>query len=259
MRQRCLNDDVVINCGQGYTDHSFSIFQLPPVPQAQSVCWQTEGRGKACQQRARSCIYPQPIPWTTGICFSPSTWRVWTQVGNEGEKRSFCPFSPWSIPASHTRHHVTESPSPTIVIHRVGSEPRTQISLALPLTSFGHVLPSPLPSPTGTQPHLHQQHWFFNPLWLMASLIAQLVKKSTCNAGDPSSIPGSKRYTGKKIDYPLQYSWAFLVARLVKNLPAMQETWVWSFYWDDLLEKGMATYSSILAWRIPWTSPWSHK
>ena len=45
---------------------------------------------------------------------------------------------------------------------------------------------------------------------------------------------------------------ASMVAQMVKNLPAMQETWVRSLGWD-LLEKGMATHSSILAWRIPWT------
>ena len=45
----------------------------------------------------------------------------------------------------------------------------------------------------------------------------------------------------------------FLVAQLVKNLPAMWETWVWSLGWKDPLEKGRATHSSILAWRIPWT------
>ena len=46
---------------------------------------------------------------------------------------------------------------------------------------------------------------------------------------------------------------ASLIAQLVKNLPAMQETWVGSLGWEDFLEKGKATYSSILAWRIPWT------
>ena len=51
-------------------------------------------------------------------------------------------------------------------------------------------------------------------------------KESTCNAGDPSSIPGSGRSAGEGIGYPLQYSWASLVAQLVKNLPAMWETWV---------------------------------
>ena len=52
---------------------------------------------------------------------------------------------------------------------------------------------------------------------------------------------------------PLQYSWAALVAQLVKNPPAMRETWVQSLGWEDPLEKGKATHSSILAWRIPWT------
>ena len=51
-------------------------------------------------------------------------------------------------------------------------------------------------------------------------------KESTCNAGDPSSIPGLGRSAGEGIGYPLQHSWASLVSQLVKNLPAMQETWV---------------------------------
>ena len=55
------------------------------------------------------------------------------------------------------------------------------------------------------------------------------------------------------IGYPLQYSWAFLTAQLVKNPPAMWETWVGSLGWEDPLEKEKATYSSILVWRIPWT------
>ena len=51
-------------------------------------------------------------------------------------------------------------------------------------------------------------------------------KESACNAGDPGSILGSGRSTGEGIGYPLQHSWASLVAQLVKNLPAMWETWV---------------------------------
>ena len=51
--------------------------------------------------------------------------------------------------------------------------------------------------------------------------------ESTCNAGDPSPIPGSGRSTWEGIGYPHQYSWASLVAQLVKNPPAMRETWVW--------------------------------
>ena len=63
-------------------------------------------------------------------------------------------------------------------------------------------------------------------------------KESICNAGDPSSIPGSGRSTGEGIGYPIQYSWASLVVQLVKNLPAMQETWVQSLGWEDPLEEG---------------------
>ena len=58
---------------------------------------------------------------------------------------------------------------------------------------------------------------------------------------------------GEGIDYPLQYSWASLVAQLVKNPPAMWVTWVQSLGWEDPLQKGKSTHSSILAWRIPWT------
>ena len=78
-------------------------------------------------------------------------------------------------------------------------------------------------------------------------------KESACNVGDPGSIPGLGRSTEEGIGYPLQYSWASPVAQLVKNLPAMQETWVRALGWEDSLEKGTATHSSILAWRIPWT------
>ena len=83
------------------------------------------------------------------------------------------------------------------------------------------------------------------------SLIAQLVKKkSAYNAGDPSPIPGSGRSAGEGIGYPLQYSCASLVVQLVKNPPAMRETWARSLGWEDPLEKGKATHSSVLAWRI---------
>ena len=64
-------------------------------------------------------------------------------------------------------------------------------------------------------------------------------------------IPGSGRSFPEGTGYPLQYSWTSLVAQLVKNPPAMQETWVQSLGWGDPLEKGKATFSSILAWRIP--------
>ena len=76
-------------------------------------------------------------------------------------------------------------------------------------------------------------------------------KESICNAGDPSSISGTGKSPGEGVGYPLQYSWASLVAQAVKNPPAMWETWVSSLGWEDPLEKGMATHSSVLAWRIP--------
>ena len=78
-------------------------------------------------------------------------------------------------------------------------------------------------------------------------------KKSACNAGTPSLMPGSRRSPLEGIGYPLQFSWASLVVQTVKNLPTMWETWVQSLGWEDPLEEGMSTLSSILAWRIPWT------
>ena len=108
-------------------------------------------------------------------------------------------------------------------------------------------------------------------------------KESTCNMRDLGSIPGLGRAPGEGKGYPLQYSWASLVTQLIKNQPTMRETWVGKIHWrrerlptpvflgfpcgsagkesacnegdlgwEDPLEKGMATHSSILAWRIPW-------
>ena len=78
-------------------------------------------------------------------------------------------------------------------------------------------------------------------------------KESACNAGDPGSIPGLGRSPAEGTGYPLQYSCASLVAQLVKNLLAMQETWVRFLGLEDPLEEEMVTHFSILAWRIPWT------
>ena len=66
-------------------------------------------------------------------------------------------------------------------------------------------------------------------------------KESTCSAGDPG-IPGWGRSAGEGIGYPLQCSWFSFVAQLVKNLPAMWETWVQSLGWVDPLEKGKAYF-----------------
>ena len=79
------------------------------------------------------------------------------------------------------------------------------------------------------------------------SIDSSVGKESTGNAGDPGSIPGSGRSPGEGIGYPLQYSWASLVAQIVKNMPALWETWVRPLGWEDPLEEGMATHPSILA------------
>ena len=89
--------------------------------------------------------------------------------------------------------------------------------------------------------------------FIWSFLDSSVGKESACNAGDPGSIPGPGRSTGEEIGCPLQYSWASLVAQLVKNPPAMLKTWLQTQGWEDPLEKGKATNSSILAWRIPWT------
>ena len=93
-------------------------------------------------------------------------------------------------------------------------------------------------------------------LWLLTHMVylgfpgSSAGKESSCNAGDPGVIPGWGSSPGEGIGCQLQISWAFLVAQMVKNRPAM---WVQSLGWEDPLEEGMATHSSILAWRITWT------
>ena len=72
-------------------------------------------------------------------------------------------------------------------------------------------------------------------------------KESTCNAGDPGLIPGLGRSTAERIGYPLQYPWTFPVTQIVKTPPVMGETWIRPLGWEDPLEDGMATRSSIPA------------
>ena len=72
-------------------------------------------------------------------------------------------------------------------------------------------------------------------------------KESACNAGDPGSIPGLGRSAEEGIGYPIQYSWASLVAQLVKSPPARLETWVQSLGWEDPLEKGTQLPTPVLA------------
>ena len=89
------------------------------------------------------------------------------------------------------------------------------------------------------------------PLWFEAEIYKVLQKP--CSAGDPGLTPELGRSAREGIGYPFQYSWASLVDEMVKNLPAIWETWVRSLGWEDPLEDGMAIHSSILDWRTPWT------
>ena len=77
-------------------------------------------------------------------------------------------------------------------------------------------------------------------VWILKRVGSLVGKESFCNAGDPVLIPAWGISVGEGISYPHQYSWASMVVQLVKNPPAMQETWVRSLGWKDLLEKGMA-------------------
>ena len=76
-------------------------------------------------------------------------------------------------------------------------------------------------------------------------------KESSCNAGDLGLNPGLESSPGDGIGYPLQYSWASLMAQMAKNTLAVWKSWVLSLDWKDPLEEGMPLLSSILAWRIP--------
>ena len=115
----------------------------------------------------------------------------------------------------------------------------------------------PLGKGTGTHSSIFDKHIYktvpsfsYLPDHYPDSLVG---KESTCNAGDLGLTPGLGRSSGEVIGYLLQYSWASLVAQLVKNLPAMWEMWVQSLGWEDPLESGKAAHSNIMAWRIPWT------
>ena len=86
----------------------------------------------------------------------------------------------------------------------------------------------------------YEDFWWSRGLWGFPGSSAG--KESACNAGDPSSTPRSGRSPGEGIGNPLQYSWVSLVGQLVKNPPAMQDTWFQSLDWKDPLEKGKTTH-----------------
>ena len=113
-------------------------------------------------------------------------------------------------------------------------------SSCLILVSVCPMLPPTLDSPWFSAGTIHPPFFFLKPGGLYAQGFpgGSAGKESACNAGDPSSIPRLVRFSGEGIGYPLQCSWASLVAQLVKNPPAMQETPVPFLGWEDLLEEG---------------------
>ena len=100
-------------------------------------------------------------------------------------------------------------------------------------------------------------------LWYLRGFPAAAAAKSLQSCQAPLSLGFSRQehWSGLPLPSPMHESekWKWSHCSSVKNLSAMRETWVWSLYWKDPLKKRKATYSSILAWRIPRTSPWGHK
>ena len=91
--------------------------------------------------------------------------------------------------------------------------------------------------------HLTSSFWFLDTFVCLQEQISgfpesSVGKETSCNAGDPGLILGWGRSPGEGIGYPGEYSWASLVAQLVKNPPPMRETWVWSLGWEDPPEEG---------------------
>ena len=122
-----------------------------------------------------------------------------------------------------------------------------------------HEAPRPISTEFGTSANVPENRQKV-PQWSLSCLPtdpkgfpgSSVGKESTCNAGDPGSIPGSGRSTGGGIEYPLRCPWASLVAQLVKNLPAMLETWVRSLGWEDNPGEGKDYPLQYSASRIPW-------
>ena len=105
--------------------------------------------------------------------------------------------------------------------------------------------------------NLHANNWYF--IWIVLGFPNSSVdKESACNAGDPGLIPGSGRSAGEGIGYPLQCSWASLVAQLVKKLPTVREIWVWSLGWEDALVKEPGRLQSMGSQSQTWLSNFTY-
>ena len=170
--------------------------------------------------------------------------RLWGQVDLDGNPDPACMLShfshvwlfvtPWTVARQgFSVHGILQArilERVAILFSRRSSQPRDQTQVSC-VSCIGrrvlykqHHLGSPNPDPT---------------TWQMGTLTKWMISFS----------PVSSSWKG----WEFHLVWASLVVQRVKNLPAMQQTWVWSMYQEDPLEEGMAIHSGILAWRIPWT------
>ena len=207
-------------------------------------------------------IFPIPFifffkKWVSILCHSPSVWRALFSIScNEGRLTTWVHFllsEKYLYFAFFLNNFDWVQKSGLAYIFKIPALPGINLlswdlhhlwcfciciwSMSSPRCHF---------SQTGLEISLHFE---FIPGFPDSSV----GKESICSAGDPGSFPGSGRSAGDGVGYPFQYSWASLVAQLVKNPPAIRETRLQSLGWEDPLEKGKATHSSILAWRLPWT------
>ena len=115
-----------------------------------------------------------------------------------------------------------------------------------------------VPFSRGSSQPRDQPQVFHIARWILYQLSHQgfpgssVGKEPACKAGDPGWIPGSGRSAGEGIGYSPWYSWASPGGSAGKESTCNAKTWVRFLGWEDPLEKGTATHSSILAWRIAW-------
>ena len=120
---------------------------------------------------------------------------------------------------------------------------------------INHILSIPLPLAEFFSVLRHKELWYWSSLELPWNDTKWFQDDLRCRGPAARQLPGRQACV---VWFPgmtdlEKINWASLVAQLVKNPPAMWENWVWSLGWEDPLEKGKATHSSFLAWRIPWT------
>ena len=125
--------------------------------------------------------------------------------------------------------------------------PQRTPNFLVSLSLFLPMLTSSMPMPPNFLKFPNKLRMPFNP----GPPGSSAGKESTCNAGDPSLIPGSGKSPGEGTSYPLQYSWASLVAQTVKNPPAMQKTWVGKIPWRKAWQPTLVF--------LPGESPWTEE